>query len=833
VSFEQLYYTSCETGLSGYAGFQFNAVTDGTSAETKRAVEALASYEPPRSLAQSTSPDELARCPVNLCFAPGKTTVLASVGYVGRDSSNRVGNYFAHALATSDLDADDAQLLPIELWRAPWWARTVAPSTALPPLPGPLQTGPLSRDEVSQFIETHPDGARIAVLATAAGLAQSRDSRSVLVVAESAEEVAQWFAAVCYLLPPAWVRRLSFSTYLSRPSKSRLHLLGTLSETKLDLGPDATERFYLFDFPGQRFAELTVHPLARLCAAVGARALPSLWGWADSLASGRELTLDDWYPVVAAAAALGRVPLTGGDLAAVAAWLARRGDLERGTRSAIAQAVHGQPEVTVEARLTVRDVSAETGDETLWEQAQYELLEPSLRARADGQAAWAAVNGSAVPAGLAVAAERVRDQLTATAEEELRLATDHADTLRLLAWAGQAGLPVSGDVLAHCGQALVGPLIAADDDESRRLPAPLREQAAEVTGRWTEVREGMVRYLTGLADRDPAEAASAMSGLAGRLLTAGDIDADSPIRVFYLVAAAKRRGEPPARILAGLAQQGEVSGTDDVLLHLLWPDGRWTVADAGRVLATLPPRMLGGAFDWFEATVAVKPPPGERAAYASLCADLMAAPLADELATARRPALHEVRDLWLACKKARRVADLHAAIHSSAGGESAPAAVLAREWLAPRVVTLPAGKPAEILTALSELGGPAVRKYLALVMDRFRNPGDRAAVHVAALYLLLTETTPAYKWADPHLDQVNEIVVYAARWWSEARLEQAARLIDGVRPSYGADFREQVGGIRAGRFGGVVKVVRAVRKRWPRPGRGDAVSQGGPAAPEL
>ena len=667
MSFSQLYYTSCETGLSGYAGYQFNAVTDGTSAETMRAVEALTSYEPPHSCAQAREPEELARCPVNLCFAPGPTTVLASVGYVGRDSSNRVGNYFAHALATADLDADDAGLLPIELWRAPWWQRTPATETALPGLTGPLPPGPLSRDEAARFLDGHPHQDKITAVLTAAGLAQSRGNRPVLLVAESTDEVALWFAAVSYLLPPAWVRRLSFSTYLNRPSRSRLHLLGTLSETNLYLGPDADERFYLFDFPGQRFTELPADPLARLCVAVGLRTLPSLWAWADALASKDEATLADWYPVVGAAAALGGVPLTAGDLAAVTDWLGGRDDLGRGTRNAIARAVHGQPAVTAGVRGALRDISARTGDDGLWEEVQYELLEPSLRARSHGEAAWSALSGSAVPLTLAAAAARVRDQLTATAEEELRLAADHADTLSLLDWSSQAGLPVAGDVLAECGRTMVGPLLAADDGKSLVLPAPRREEAARVTGRWPEVREGMVRYLSDLAGRDPAEAASGMSGLAGELLTERDVEPGSPVRVFYLLYEASRRGTAPALILADLARHGEIGAADEPLLRLLWPDGRWTVADAALVLGKVDARALSGAGDWFEATVAAMPDRADSEAYARMCGDLIASPLAGELITRQRPALSEARDLWQACTSAQRVADLRTAIRRTSG----------------------------------------------------------------------------------------------------------------------------------------------------------------------
>ena len=840
MSYQQLYYTSCETGLSGYAGYQFNAVTDETSVKTMRTVETLSSYESPHSLAQASSPDELAQCPVNLCFAPGAPTVLACVSYVGRDSSNRVGNYFAHALATSDLDADDPGLLPIELWRAPWWSTTASAVTSLPALDGPLGTGTaLSREQVTRFLDAHPHRDRLPDLLAAAGLARDRDDRSVLVVAESADEVAAWFAAVCYLLPPAWVRRLSFSTYLSRPSRSRLHLLGTLPETKLDLGPDATERFYLFDFPGERFASPPPDPLARLCVSVGVQALPALWGWAGTLASGREDTLEDWYPVVGAAAALGAVPLTASDLAAVATWLGGRDDLEKGTRNAIARAVHDQPSVTMDSRRALRDVSARTGEDVLWEQVSYELLEPSLRARTEGPATWEALYGPAVPAGCRPAAGRVRDQLLATAEEELRLAADPADTLSLLDWSCQAGLGVDSDVLAECGRTMLGPLLATDNGANRRLSAVQREQAALVTKQWRQVREGIVRHLTEVAGRTPALAAVAMSGLTGQLLTEPDFAERSPVRAFYLACEAIRSKQDPVGVLAWLIKQREITRVDGLLLQLLWPRGRWTLEDAARVLAAVDPDLLRDVADWFEAVVAAMPAKAERTVYGDLCADLMRSPLTGHLAAAERPALTEVHHLWRACEAAHirgRLADLRPTIRAVSGGTSPPAVVLAREWLAPLVVTLTADKPTEINTALSQLSAPAIHKYLTLIQGRFKDPDPGCAMHAAVLYELTIPRASA-AWADPYLDSIRGILVNAARLWRKEWLEQTARLIDGVHAADGKLFREQVGLVRAG-SGPVGALARGFRKLLPAgrrhaavPGDG-AAPAGGPGTPE-
>jgi hypothetical protein len=805
VSFQQLYYTSCEIGLSGYAGYQFNAVTEGTSGETMRAVESLTGYDPPRSGAYAATPEELERCPVNLCFAPGETDIVASVRYVGRDSSRRFGNYFAHALATADFDDDAGNVLPIELWRAPWWDSRPVATTVLPPLAGPLGPGPLSRERVADFLAGHPHRGRLPALLSAAGRAQRGGDRSVLVVAESADEVANWFAAVCYLLPPRWARRLSFSTYLSRPSRSRLHLLGTVPESDLDLGPDAAERFSLFDFPGERFAEPQVHPLARLCVAVGLPALPALWGWADSLADGREATLDDWHPVVAAAAALGRVILTPADLTATASWLTARADLPAGEQSAIARALLGQPMVTMELRQAVRDISVRVGDGAIWEQAQYELLEPLLRRRADGAATAAALAPHAVPEAVTTAAGRVRGQLTAAAEEQLRLATDPADAVALLDWAGQGRLPLGSALLAEAGRGLLGPLLTADLGGTR-LSRSQQDQVARAADRWPVVRTGIAAHLVALSDRDPAAVWSAMSGLAGTLLTAQDM-ADSPLRVPYLAWQELRRGEAPVRILGGMARRGDIAGTDDLLLAALWPAGGWSIAEASQVLAEVDTRVLAGALDWFEATLAAVPTKEDRPRYARLCGTLVGSPLAGQLAAKDRPALGQVAELHQSLAAARSVRDLLPAIKKVRGGGSAPVLVLAREWLAPATARLPAAAPGDVADAVRLMPTPMAHRYLSAARERFTSPDAQTAVQAAAFWLI---TLNRGGWARAYDERLGEILQYAARWWPRYRLDQVATLIDAERGG-GREFRDWAGLVRSGRFAWLVRIVRPLR----------------------
>ncbi|NUR25054.1 MAG: hypothetical protein HOV83_04270, partial [Catenulispora sp.] len=83
MALEQLYFTSCERGHGPVAGYQFNALSPGATAETQREVLALVGYRPPRSQAFPSGPDELRQCPVNLCFRPGTAATVGTAGSLG------------------------------------------------------------------------------------------------------------------------------------------------------------------------------------------------------------------------------------------------------------------------------------------------------------------------------------------------------------------------------------------------------------------------------------------------------------------------------------------------------------------------------------------------------------------------------------------------------------------------------------------------------------------------------------------------------------------------------------------------------------------------------
>lgn len=795
MSFQQLYYTSCERGLSGYAGYQFNAVTEGTSAETMRQVESLTAYEPPQSSAYPAGPEDLALCPVNLCFAPGKTTIVANVQYTGRDSSRRFGNYFAHALATPSFEQDNAGLLPIELWRAPLWHSQEVEDPGLPAVEGPLPAGPVDGERVGRFLDEHARRDQLPALLSAVGLAQSRLDRSVLVVEDATDDVAMWFAAVSYMLPPRFIQRLSFATYLNRPSRSRLHLLGTVSETNLDLGSDAPEQFYLFDFPGERFTAVPELPLASLCVGIGLRELPALWDWANSLATGEERTFEEWYPIVAAAAALGRVQLTEADLDAVAGWLQDAARLPAGTQGAIGWALHGHPAITAGHRLVLRDVGQRTGDTQLREQAQYELIEPQMLAAMTG----------AVPVGPveAAAVAGVEDRLTAKCEELLRLCDSAADALRLLSWAARARLRLDAGILVDRASTVIAPMLTKDA-AGRPIGQEQREQARDVAGRWPPVREGLVIYLTGLAAASPAEVAAAMSGVTGELLTEQDVGQDPSLRLPYLIYQALRQRKRSVEILAALADRREVTDADQALLGMLWPGGSWSLAEAAEVLAAVNPGVLRGALGWFDQTLARLPERGASKDYAELCQQLVTSPLASQFGG--HQALEETAGLDRALTRAADLGDLSETVRSLRTRTTAPAQVLTRRWLVSRLMSLP-GRPDQLAGILRQLEPGAVSRYLGLLSDLFAGSDARAPGHAAALWLYVGSDEG--RKFEP---EIGHLLRYAAMRWRADRKEKAIGLVASVNTAQAGAFAQWMGLADTRRIRKLIKKTAA----WPR-----------------
>ncbi|MEU3190067.1 GTPase-associated protein 1-related protein [Streptomyces sp. NPDC006992] len=774
--FQQLYYTSCEHGLSGFSGFQFNAVSEGVTADTRQAVEALAGYEPPRSMVESDTPELLERCPVNLCYRPhdprGRSATALCVRYAGRDSARRFGNYFAHALHSEDFPAAGRGLLGIELWGSPVWAGGTSPTTRIPVLTAPPR-GPLDPRTVGGFLDAHPHAEQLPHL-LAAAFAALTEHGSVVVVDRTTERIAHWFAAVCYLLPPPLARRLSFATYVFRPARSRLHLIGTVPEVQLDFGPDEEDAYTVFDFCRGRFpddvhAAPDVHALVALLTRIGVAAVRPVWAWTKDFAHGAEESPGDWHAPVAAAASSGGVALAAADVDALLDWLPAAEHL--GPLGAqVAADLHRRHRNLDDSRLRLLSGVARAADDTaLHQEIEGRLLESRMRAHMTG-----AVDATE-PAPLTDPDLRAR----ATALWE-RLLRDEAATtrrrVRLLLWAHGARLAPQADIVERetltAARALLG---------TSAPGAALRREVELLVAAEPRMRGALAAAVREVLESRPGQE-QLFSQFPAALLQERDLRGSPLLLEHYWRARAERE---PARTVELMFRILRVRGRpvpDDALLEALWrhPARTWTHREAGEIARGLPPEALADPLvgRWLDRAVNRRI---ETAAELDRCLELCGLLTAPDR-WARLPADVRARvrttlDLAAALRGAREATGLARLFAVPEADRWAAPQALKRYRLVPAMLRLPAD-----IGALGELLGHTEHaqadRYLAAVQRTAT--GSEPVDDVRLSHVAAVAAAPARAGlAQAHLEVVDRIRLHAGRHW---RLADLQRLECAVRP---------------------------------------------------
>jgi GTPase-associated protein 1, N-terminal domain type 2/GTPase-associated protein 1, C-terminal domain/GTPase-associated protein 1, middle domain len=581
VAFQQLYYTSCENGLGGYGGYQFNAITPGVSAAVMREVEDRSVYEPPSWLLADPCPDEPEAYPIAFSHGTSEATgaaITARVVFTGTDYSGRPGNYFAHALVTGTPEQDFGPLLPVELWGAELWRASPVDGTELPELPGPPPRGPIDRPGVQAFLDARGADGVLPELLTAVGRAMAGD-RPVLVTSHDVSENIWWIAAISYLLGEHLGHRMTFTTYCHRPGYSRYHLTGILPET---LPPSADASFQLFDLATGQTPGGGVHPLAAILASTGVMAAPGLWRQAMVLASGAEEGLDDWLPPVAAAAGLLGQGLSPGETDAVAGWLlgaaawmpAQLADVVLGVALA-------QPDGTLtdQRLLDLLDLARRLPAPARVERLELLLAERAVTHLARGEAA--------VPVRLtSAAAEAAR----ARAAQVLGVATP-ATALSVLEWAAASEVVLPDAELETYGRTRLDP----------GTPEP---ELSGIVGKSPAVLRGLIDRLAG----EPPEVAEALlAGPAGTHIRRSDLAAYPVLTELWLLESAARGGLAPLAAfdeIADVRARAQRSPRVDAgLLRRLWP-GECPPEQIAELLgAVTGEEPAPGVLDWFAAEI--------------------------------------------------------------------------------------------------------------------------------------------------------------------------------------------------------------------------------------
>ena len=672
MGFAQLYYTSCEQGLDGYPGYQFNAATPGVDPRVLREVERFTTYEPP----DTSLLEEVATHPVNLCYSPdlGGVAVLSRVVSVGTDPSGRPGNYFAHSLVR--VGPHEAEPLPAELWGAKFWAQAPSPDPDLPVLRVPRV--PLGREDTGRWLRE--SGLRRSQLMRLLGAVDAAvdGGRPVLLVADSAT-VAHCVALMSHLFPPKRARELSFATYCGRPDTASVHVMGVPAGSgthgfhgrfvTFALGPDGEDT--LPEVDGDH------RVLVRHLIDLGPEQAPQLWKRLSSYASGRERSLTDWWPVLVAASLLEEpeaVPFA--HLATVHGWLVDAEWLPPDlTVALLVRMVEmygaGLPHRTL---TDLQRVAHRTGSAEAITLLEKEIALRSLQAIAGGADA-----PRVAPMRSAVVREAVCERIGSL----LRSPENGVGPRRgaaLLRWAREGGVGVSETALERYGSHTIA-------EELLLLPPGAVPEAdtAWLVESHEGVRRGVVTALVRLPDD---RLASLATGPVGALLVRdpGGVS----VRLRELRRLAEGPGPDPAGLLRELvtirreARLYGLSGlpphdVDEGLLTRVWGRHHGPVA-AEHTLARLSPddRISPGAVDWIAQALVEVPAPSAAGAWRSLAAAVAEHWLYPELPEAAERVLADWAMVRVALERVRAGGEKDGAGHLTAvyerAGRAHPAA---------------------------------------------------------------------------------------------------------------------------------------------------------------
>lgn len=249
----QFYYTSCQTGLSGYAGYQTHAAsTDLHSSGELQELEGKALYERPREDPNAEGITEFPTAFRTFKLSSGRMALIHSV-YTGKDYSGREGNYFAHGLV---LDQLSRNRWPIDSYSWRGWVkglendRDSAEPEALPTVAvAELTTGlDFEFDELKAFLGKEESREDTLEKMLTAVFNRKTDVRNIVIRDNRGRNVFYWIACIQKAFPPAFQQELSCSTFQFDP-RNTFAVNATVDGTNFlfDHG-EVNYQFYVFDF---------------------------------------------------------------------------------------------------------------------------------------------------------------------------------------------------------------------------------------------------------------------------------------------------------------------------------------------------------------------------------------------------------------------------------------------------------------------------------------------------------------------------------------------------------------------------------------------------------
>lgn len=259
---KQMYYTSCKIGLSGAAGFQTKAKSVALDAEQQQIIERLGVYKPPRNLADEPSKVEiLEKFPKlyrNYTLDTGDIVILRSE-YVGKDYSNRWGNYFSHGLLLNSLPDN---VWPVDIYEWSDWKKTLAhkenksSAVELPNIRICNINNAFPFKYIQEFINEENRNELLLPKILQSVFLKSSTAKSIVIKVDLESDATYWIACIQKCFPVSLQKFLNSSTYQFDP-RTCLDINVTFGETDLILGE--TERdyqYYVFDFSKNMYTHI-------------------------------------------------------------------------------------------------------------------------------------------------------------------------------------------------------------------------------------------------------------------------------------------------------------------------------------------------------------------------------------------------------------------------------------------------------------------------------------------------------------------------------------------------------------------------------------------------
>ncbi|RLK54187.1 GTPase-associated protein 1-related protein [Actinokineospora cianjurensis] len=299
MTLHQLHYTSCEHGTEGIQGFQISAISAGADRELTELAVRTSTYEIGPEYA-SAAADALDAVPATFGYVPvGGRGVLFLSTYTGADYTGRMGNYFAHAIMSDDIDRDLGGALPVDLWRSPLWVSEHAGGDQVLPAVPRLVAGAADPPSASGDLLARVVSAVQAVLTTGRG--------RVIVVVDAPGAAVPLLATITRSLPRSLALRVSFLSYSARPERQEVTICATTRGTRLPTYGD----FVVVDATGGTGDQVPVTAFAETVRSRwegrGERGLAELAELAERVSPPLAAAELDTFAVVADLGARGRV----------------------------------------------------------------------------------------------------------------------------------------------------------------------------------------------------------------------------------------------------------------------------------------------------------------------------------------------------------------------------------------------------------------------------------------------------------------------------------------------------------------------------------------------